>query len=842
MARRRKANRRRAKQAQTQEPSWWSKQSDTVQHGVCAAALLVLALVFYGPALFSGNELVGSDTRHWRAAAQSMLEYRDETGEEPLWASNVFAGMPGYVISPPPMVPQLDYLPRWIRQFAWPVSHFVFLLFGTYLLVWFLWRDKLAALLAACAFGLTTYLPVILVAGHNTKFVALCYAPWLLLAFAYVLRRPGLLSGALFAIALSIQLRAGHVQITYYIVWIAVIWWFAEGIGAWRARKAGEFTRSTATLLVGAAAALLMVAELYLPTWEYKPYSIRGMASGGAAGGLDWAYAMSWSQGPAELVTLLVADAFGGSALYWGPKPFTGGPHYVGGAVLLLAAIAVWRVRTATVRALGAAVVLMVLFSMGRHLEVLNRPMFEHFPLFDSFRVPETWLIAVALALAVLAANGLAYVVRQGRQMEARSAAWKSARKAAGLLVLFVVLLLAGRSAIFSFVGEGEEAQVRQLVANQTQRSPEDPQVVRTAEELVRDRLVEPRKEAFTADAARTLIVLLSASLLLALFARGRLPAWIMQAGLVLLVAVDLGGVGRRYFGEDQLARAGTLESPISAYDVDRYIVAESERAGGSGHFRVLSLEQRDQTQNGRPSYFHESLGGYSGAKLRLYQDFLENILTDPATGLPTQNALDMLNTRYVIAAGPIPGLWEVYRGEQTGLLVLENPSALPRAYLVGETEIIPDAEEAWVRLRSASFEPGRTAVLHVPLEMEIAPIDSASTASAVLLRHGPREMAWQVQTDAARLLVISEVYYPAGWKASIGGVDTPIVRANHLLRAVHVPAGAHEVVLRFDPRSYAVSAAVSAASTAVVYLVLLGLLGAKWYRRRSRSASPASK
>ncbi len=842
MARRRKGKGRKAKLAQVQGPSWWAKQPEGVQHGVCAAALVALALVFYGPALFSGEELVGSDTRQWRAAAQSMLEYREETGEEPLWATNVFAGMPGYVISPSPLVPQLDYLPRWVRKFAWPVSHFVFLLFGTYLLVWFLWRDKLAALLGACAFGLTTYLPVILVAGHNTKFVALCFAPWLLLAFAYALRRPGLLSGALFAIALSIQLRAGHVQITYYLVWMAAIWWLAEGIGAWRAKKAGEFARSTATLLVGAAAALLMVAELYLPTWEYKPYSIRGMASGGGAGGLDWAYAMSWSQGPAELLTLLVADAFGGSALYWGPKPFTGGPHYVGGAVLLLAAIAVWKVRAATVRALGAAAFLMVLFSMGRHLEVLNRPMFEHFPLFDSFRVPETWLIAVALVLAVLAANGLVYIVQNERQMEARSDSWKSARKAAGVLVLFVVLLLAGGSAMFSFVSEGEEAQVRQLVASQSQRSPDDPQVVRAADDLLRDRLVEPRKEAFREDAVRTLIVLLSASLLLALFGRGRLPAWITQAGLVLLVAVDLGGVGRRYFGEDQLARAGTLESPISAYDVDRYIVAESERAGGSGHFRVLSLEQRDQTQNGRPSFFHESLGGYSGAKLRLYQDFLENILTDPTTGLPNQNALDMLNTRFVIAPGSIPGLREVHRGEQTGLLVLENPRALPRAYFVGEIEIIPDAEEAWERLRSAAFEPGRTAVLHAPLDMEIAPIDSASTASAVLLRHGPREMAWQVQTDGARLLVISEVYYPAGWTASIDGAETPVLRANHLLRAVHVPAGAHEVVLRFDPRSYAVSSAFSAASTAVAYLVLLGLLGAKWYRRRSRSASPASK
>lgn len=835
------ARRRKAKLARVQRPSWWAKQSEGVQHGLCAAALLALALIFYGPALFSGKELVGGDTRQWRAAAQSMLEYREETGEEPLWATNVFAGMPGYVISPPPLVPQLDYLPRWIRPFAWPVSHFVFLLFGTYLLVWFLWRDKLAALLGSFAFGLTTYLPIILVAGHNTKFVALCFAPWLLLAFAYALRRPGLLSGAIFAIALSIQLRAGHVQITYYLTWMAAIWWLAEGVGAWRAKKAAEFSRTTATLLAGAAAALLMVAELYLPAWEYKAYSIRGMASGGGAGGLDWTYAMNWSQGSAELLTLLIADAFGGSALYWGPKPFTGGPHYVGGVVLLLAALAVWKVRTPVVRALGAGVAVMVLFSLGSNLALLNRPMFEHFPLFDAFRVPETWLIAAALGLALLAAMGLVYIVRQSGQADARSATWRSVRKMAGALVLFVALLLAAGPAMFGFVGDGEQAQVRQLVASQSQRSPEDPQVVRAADELIRDRLVEPRKEVFTADAVRTLFVLLIASLVLALFCRGKLPAWAMQAGLVLLVAVDLGGVGRRYFGEEHLVRAGTLERPISAYDVDQYILAESGHSGGSGHFRVLSLEQRDQTQNGRPSFFHESLGGYSGAKLRLYQDFLENMLTDPATGMPSQNALDMLNTRYVVAPGPIPGLVELHRGEQSGLLVLENPRALPRAYLVGEVETIPDAEETWSRLRSSAFEPGRTAILHAPLDTEIAPIDSSSTASAELLRHGPREMAWEVETDGPRLLVISEVYYPAGWKASIDGVEAPIMRANHLLRAVVVPAGAREVVLRFDPASRAASSAVSAATTVAVYLVLLGLAGVGWFRRRRGRAGPGA-
>ncbi len=830
------ARKRKAKRAQLPKPSWWELLPANTQHGVCVAALLILALVFYGPALFSGKDLVGGDTRQWRATAESMLDYRQTTGEEPLWANNVFAGMPGFVISPPPKVPQVDIVPNWVRRIAWPASHFVLLLIGAYALIWFLCRDKLSALLTACAFGLTTYLPVILVAGHNTKFISLCYAPWLLLAFVYTLRRPGMLAGLLFAVACSIQLRAGHIQITYYVVMVAGIWWATEAVGALRAGRMRPFAMSTCALVLGAAAALLMVAEIYLPAWEYKAYSIRGMTAGGAPGGLDWSYAMSWSQGPAELLTLLVADAFGGASLYWGPKPFTGGPHYVGAIVLLFAAVALWRVRTLPVRALGVAAGLMILFSLGRHLELVNRPMFDYFPLFDSFRVPETWLIAVALTVAILAGFGLAHVVSPEPDIQARKKKWKAILGITGVLVVLVVGLLAGKQALFSFERSGEAAQVREYVAGQMQRPVNDPQVVRTADQLIQEQLVPPRAEAFSKDAARTLVVLLLAGLLIALYSRRKMPAWVMQGLMLLLVVIDLGGVGRRHFNEDRLSPAGPREARVATYDVDRFLLQERDRAGGSGQFRVLSLEQEDQTHNGRPSFHHESLGGYSGAKLRLYQDFLDNMLWDPATGLPAQNALDMLNTRFVIADSPLPGLTEVFRGEQTGLLVLENPRVLPRAYLVGQAEVILDAPEAWSRLRSSSFDPHTAVVLTAPPESEIAPLDSASTSSVMMSRYGPREMSWEVGTDAPRLLVISEVFYPAGWKAWIDGVETSILRANYLLRGVHVPAGDHTVTLRFDPYSYRFGRVLSVATTSIVYLLLLALAGVVWFRNRTRT------
>ncbi len=770
----------------------------------------------------------------WRATAESMLQHRQDAGEEPLWANNVFSGMPGLVISPPGTVFQVDRLPAWLRLVSWPLSHAIVLLLGTYAFACYLTRDKLLGLCAACAFGLTTYLPIILVAGHNTKYVALAFAPWLLLAFVHTLRRPGVLACLLFAVAVAVSMRAGHIQIPYYMGMIGLVWWAVELVGAVRNATIKKFAWSTLYLAAGALIGFLMVMQIYWPMYEYKAFTIRGMASGGGAGALDWAYAMGWSQGPAELLTLLVADAFGGGGLYWGPKIFTGGPHYVGGIVLLLAILAAWRLRTHTARALGIAAVLMTLFSLGRHFEVLNRFMFEHFPLFDAFRTPEAWLIAVALALAILAALGLGYVIQEEAARGAERSKSRAVYTVAGIVMGFTLLLYVGQDAFLSFEKPGEREQIQGMVAQRAQRPLDDPDVIRATGQIFEEQIAGPRADAFRQGAARTLVLLLIATAGLVLFRRRMMPAWLLQMLIIVLVTFDLGGIARQYLGEDHLSVRRDPARRIQTLDADRFILDRKAEAGGPGHFRVLSLENPDQTKLGRPSFHHESLGGYSGAKLRLYQDFLEHILTNPVTGLPNQNALDMMNVRYIIAQSPIPGTQVVYQGDL--FMVLENTDALPRAMLIGEAEVITEAKDTWSRLQNDSFDPHATVLLAEPLDADIAPVDSSSVASVSMERYGPREMAFAVETDQPRLLLISEVYYPAGWRATIDGVEAPIRRANYLLRAIHVPAGVHEVVLRFDPASYTVGKRISLVSMLLVYLSIAGLAGMTWYRRRRKA------
>lgn len=829
---------RRSPSAPASTPAWfeaWERQPPVRRHGMVLATLLLVATWFMAPALFGDGVLIGGDIVGWKAMAQSMVAEEAATGEKPLWAVNPFGGMPGTMISYDTAIPQVDTVAKWLRALAWPLSHLVILFAGVYGLVFYLVRERLAAALSAVAFGLTTYLPILLVAGHNSKYVTLAYLPWMLWAFACALRRPGLLASLLVAAAVAVNLRAGHVQITYYGAFVMGFLWLADLVAASRAGEMRRWVSATGWLVAGGALGVLMVAQPYLAQAEYKAFTIRGAAAGAdgsPGGGMGWEYAMAWSQGIAELWTLFIADAFGGTgATYWGPKSFTGGPHYVGGVVLLLAGVAVAVARTRWVAGLAAGAVLMTLFSLGAHAEWLNRPMFDHFPLFDAFRVPETWLSAVAFVLAVLAGFGAVEAVSTAEADRGRDRAVYGV--AAVFVGLALVFALFGDS-FFDFSKDGEAESLAQQVARQRpDLDVRDAQVQQFIGEEIGRRRAE-RADLFTADARRTLLFLAAGALLVVLARRRRVPAWLARAGFVVLVAADLGSVGHRYLNEDRLLPENQADRPIERYAFDDWILERQAEAGGPGRFRVLSLEG-DPTVTARPAYWYATLSGYHGAKLRVWQDVLDRALFDARTGYPSTTTLRLANVRYVVSGFPIPGYAEAHTDASTGLAVYEVPDPLPRAWFVDRTERSEPGDALWARLLDGSFDPARVAIADV--DVPPAPRDSTSVVRADVVEYAGDAFAFDVETDRERLLVVSETWYPAGWTASVDGSDVPIVPVNGFQRGVVVPAGAHRVDFAFAPRSHRVGVLVSGVSTAVVYGGLLILLGLAWRRRRTAAA-----
>ena len=844
------------------DSSWWAQRSDGVQHVICIGFLVLVALGFFAPATIGGKSLSGGDAVQWRATAESLLAEEARTGTLPLWAPNVFGGMPAYLISYPNAAPGADTVVNLLRHIGlWPFAHMMVLLLGTYFLVLFLTRGKLAGVLAAIAFGLSTYLPIILTAGHNTKFIALAYAPWLLLAFAALVRRPptagllwrGLLV-CLFAIVASVNLRAGHIQITYYLVVIAGVWWIAEGIAAIRGHAARPFLTSTGLLLVGSALALAIVAQPYLAQWEFKAFTMR---ASGPGGGMAWGDAMAWSQGVGELLTLIIPNAYGGGGgplpsapelaqigigTYWGPKPFTVGPHYVGPVVAFLASLGLVGVARRSVLAFGVSALVMTLFALGDELPIVNRTAFELVPLFSSFRVPETWLAPVALVLALLAGWGAYYIQRTEATPEADARKRRQAvvLGAAFLIGIGGIAMTAGGPLDFQKPGEAD--RLVQAIAMQTNVSVSDPQVQGQAAELLRPAIAD-RADLFQADALRTLLFLAFALAIVAAHLWEKIPGWVAVMALTVLVTADLWGVDRRYFNEDSPAlRARSNPEAIvrtSLSDADRFVAERVAEAGGEGHFRVLPASPLN---NGIPSYVAESIGGYNGVRLSAIQDYFDRML--PEAGGYNANAIRLLAARYVVAgAPPASGLVPVFQDAQTGAVVFENPDALPRAFFVDSVAVVEGPDAAIETVRSASFDPRTTGLLSGPPPPGVDPAQLTGAApdsgavSVELTRFTPDEIVWEVRTDRPRLFVASELYYPAGWTARVGEEEVPIVQTDHILRGVPVPEGRHIVTMAFRPETHQQSVLISWLGTLLAYAGAVGLAGLLWWRRGRPSA-----
>lgn len=821
--------------------TFWGRLSPTARHGACLGLFLAVAVAFYAPAIFEGKAIHGTDNVSWRANAEVLLQHQEQTGERALWNPNVFGGMPAFMINYNLVVPQLDTVVNQARQVVWPVGHLFLMMVGVYLLVFYLTRNHLSGALSGIAFGFTTYIPIILSVGHGTKFVALAYAPYVLLAFVYTLRTPSLLGGLLFAAALALQLRAKHPQIVYYVLMVGLIWWIVELVGAWNNEELSPFAQSTGWLALGTGLALLTVAHPYLAIYQYKQFSVRGAevaAGAGGGGAMEWTKAMRWSQGPKELLTLVVAEIFGGGGqTYWGPKTFTEGPHYVGGVVVALAGLAVWRVRTWLVWGLGAGVLGTILFALGKHASWINQPFFEYFPFFDAFRAPETWLSITALGLAVLAGIGLDYALRRESTRRKRRAQRTDQRQrpllwAFGGVFGLVALLWLAPNTFLDFEKPDEAQRMTQMLLQQNPNvSADDPRVERAVEQQIQ-KMKGQRRSAFRTDAQRTLLFLLLACGALVLYRRETIQPWLAGLVVVGVVTVDLWGVDTRYLGADTYSSAQDAEQEIPTYQFDQFLQKEQEKAGGPGHFRVLSLAEGNPTNTARPSYYYESVGGYHGAKLQRYQNYLDHVLQLTQPGAPNENGLDLMNTRYIVSQQKLPGTEVAYRSQQSGVLVLRNPDAVPRGFFVGETEVVEQRKRTWKRLRSEDFDPRQTALLPEPLDAPVTPLDSTSTTEVTLEHYTPNEIEWTVQTDAPRLFVASEVYYPAGWTASLDGEQVPIHRVDYLLRGVHVPAGEHTLVMRFEPRADRIGIWIAGSSTALVYGGIFLLVGLRVRRR----------
>ncbi len=805
------------------------------QHALVLFVILILPVILFNQTSVGGKRFLGSDTVQWRAMAEAGIEYTERTGEPALWTPNMFAGMPTYTISAIKVVPHIDTMLSTVLSSIFPAFWFWILMGGIYLLLIQMKLNKLSALAGSVIFGLTTYIPVFVAAGHNSKLITLAFIPWVILGYWMTMHHKKKLAGlVLFSIALTLEFRAGHPQITYYFVYLLFALWIFDGIRAYKGKAIKDWGVATGLLSIGTILGLTGNAGHYWRLAEYSSLSIRGGSalSTATTGGLDTGYAFNWSQGIAETLTFFIPNLFGGASPdYWGDKAFTSGPHYLGAIILPLILLALIKNRKPIVLLFSGVGLLSVFFAWGSNLLWFNELAFNVLPFFNKFRVPETWLILSAFCFMVTAVYGLDWLVEQVKAKKGLKL--MDFALPFGLALVFGIVVFAGSDSLFSYTKSGEQQQIAQQIAAQNNLPPQNPQVQARARQYVNQELVPGRAEKTKSDALRFVLILSAATALVYFFFRGQLSYSVFMSLVILLIAGDLILVDKRYTAEaqrvdEEIDLSQAIERQKSQADE---FVMENNGSDQAYPYRTLNLE-RNTFNSATASYFYPTVGGYNGAKLSIFQDLLDENALFPGGNNLNFKLLGSLNTRFIIARAGFqaPQLNPVFSAG--GISVYENMEVLPKAFFVDSLVYAESNREAYNEISKAGFEPATYAVVQSSDEL---PASADSTASAEVTVYDNHTIEIQSSRSTDGFLVIGEIYYPKGWKAYLDGEEIAIIKTNYALRGVEVPAGDHTLRMEFKPDSFVIGSKIDWASN-LIQFGLLGFLIVSLVRNRSSS------
>ena len=827
-----------------------------------AAVLFFLVLAYaFVPQVLDGKIVNQSDISGFVGMSHEMSEWNAAHPDNPTyWTDSMFGGMPTTAISTQNKGDYTEWLYKLLLVGKRPATYLFIALLGAFLLFLSLGVNWTIALGGAIAVAFCSYNFQIIQVGHNTKMQAIAFMPWVLAALVYTYRSKGwktLLGATLFGLALSLQIKANHQQITYYLAIMVLLYAVVELVHTIRTKAWKPFLVASALLLVLGGAGIATNVNKLLPLAKYTPQTMRGGSElskeGANASGLDLDYATAWSYGWEELPNLMIPDFNGGASagavnpeksqtikllrragqknlketakqlpLYWGPQPFTAGPMYMGAISVFLFVLGLGLYRGREKWWLLVATLLAVLMAVGSHFMAFTAFCFKVLPLYNKFRTVSMALVVLQVTLPVLGFVTLDRIVRGAYD---RAHFLKAFWWALGITGGFALLCVLTPSLFGTFEGPSDSGMQDVLV-----------------EALVQDRIA-----LFRADSLMALGLIVASALLLlwAYFPKGQTEharevagfgrKWAAALCICVLSAANLFIVGKRYLNADHFTTPKDFGKPFAERPVDQIIKADKDP-----QYRVLDLTV-NVFNSSVPSYHHKSVGGYSPAKLQRYQDLIEHYLTREinglygqlnaadsleaveawmATGTPVLNAL---NTRYVVLDGNYPPL--------------VNEAALGAAWFVDSVVVASGPDEEIALLGAVDFRRQAVVTTPVALNNPSVPLNDPSVILSEaknlpesgdyisMTSYAPNELHYRYSTPTDRLAVFSEIYYPNGWHATVDGEPLELIRANWTLRAALLPAGSHEVVMTFLPDSYRIGATVSRVASLTLLLLLVAAL-----------------
>ena len=794
---------------------------------VAIVIFVVITLTYFSP-LLEGKKLKQSDITQWKGMSKEILDYREKTGEEALWTNSMFGGMPAYQISVQYKGNVLRYADEVMQLYLPQPAGMVFLyMIGFFILLLVLKVDKWLAIAGAVAFAFSSYLFIIFEAGHNSKAHAIGYMAPVLAGIILTYKGRYLAGGILAAIALSLELLTNHLQITYYLMLIAGIYVVAELVSSIKEKKLPGFAKATGVLAIAAMFAVATNITNIWATYEYGKETIRGKTElttekANRTSGLDKDYATGWSYGKWETFTLLIPNFKGGSSqgpltessnvyktfksnnidnnqannvikslpLYWGTQPGVAGPVYVGAIIMFLFVLALFVLDNKYKWWLLAATILSILLAWGKNFMPFTDFFLNYVPGYNKFRAVSMTLVMAELCIPLLAVLGLQKVFSgEVTKEKLLKSLYYSIGIAGGICLFFAV---AG-SSIFDFI------------------SPADEQYKSIFPEWLISAIRLDRAALLSADSFRSLIFILLAGAAIWAMINQKIKKPVFYIALMMLVLIDMWTVNRRYLNNESFVRKSVDAVPFQPSAADQIIMKDKDP-----DFRVYNQTVGNPYADASTSYFHKSLGGYHGAKLRRYQELIDHHLTKG-----NMNVFNMLNTKYFIAPDPQGGQ------PQTQI----NMQALGNAWFVNNAHMVNNADEEINAL--TDLVPTETAIYDKRFEDQVKGhiISKDSTATIVLTDYKPNHLTYKSETSKEQLAVFSEIYYAQGWNAFVDGKQAPYFRVNYVLRAMIVPSGTHTIEFKFEPKVYFTGEKIALASSVLLVLLALGSLGFMAFR-----------
>lgn len=818
-----------------------------------AAVVLFAAISFayFIMPTIQGKILYRNDSSAGKGLAREYTEYHERTGNDTRWTNSVFGGMPTYQMAP--SYDSTDILSGvmsayhlWLPENVWLL--FVYLLGFYILLRAFDFRQHLAVL-GSVIWAFSSYFLIIIAAGHIWKVYALAYLPPMIAGIVLAYRGKYLWGFILTALFTAFEIKANHVQMTYYYLFVVLFMIVAFLIDAIKSKVLARFLKATAVVAAAAMIGVAINASNLYHTWEYQKESMRGKSelvkkntANQTNSGLERDYITQWSYGIGETWTLLIPNAKGGASVpmvyndivqkkgnpmymdiyrqlgqYWGEQPGTSGPVYVGAFVLMLFILSLFIVKGPMKWALLAATVLSVLLSWGKNFMPMTDFFIDYVPMYAKFRTVASILVIAEFTIPLLAMLGLKRIVEEpqllGRKIKYL---YISVALTAGVAALFAV----APGMFFDFVSSAELNALSQLPAEEQQS--------------ILTEVTGVRQAIFSADCWRSVGIILVGTLLLLLFKAGKLRARYMVGALAVLCLVDMWMVDKRYLNDSMFVPKSNREEPIAITSTDEAILQDK-----SLDYRVLNFASNTFNEN-ETSYYHKSIGGYHPAKLRRYQEMVERYISremqqtmsaiaeaggdmSQVDGEKLCPVLNMLNTRYFIL--PL-------QGGQT--IPLQNPYAFGNAWMVEKVSFADNANEEIDAVGKIDLRHEAVADKKFKQQLTLTPQQATpdSTTVITLTKYEPNQLTYDVKSKAGGVVVFSEIYYP-GWTATVDDQPVELARVDYILRALTIKGGSHKVVLSFFPKSVDTTETIAYAASALLLLAIVAAAVAAWRRNK---------